>query len=774
MDQLDQRCTSSMEHAVSITVKGRVQGVGFRPFIFSLAKHYQIMGTVQNNMDGVKIHAEASTLALLQSFYVDIEKHTPRMAKINATSIVETPCKGFEDFSIIPSDPKGNSALVIPIDAAVCEDCKQEMYDDENFRFEYPFINCTQCGPRYTIISELPYDRTNTSMADFEMCPNCQSEYEDPLNRRHHAQPIACPSCGPRIRLYSVDGVEVNLSGVDTVRQLLKSGHIVAIKGIGGYHLCCDATNENAVSNLRNRKNRPSRPLAIMAKSVNTIEVIADLSPAEITTLTGPEAPIVLLKKKPNKRLSSNVAPGMSTVGIMLPYTGLHHLLLDEQELPYMVATSANPSGFPILYEDDKAFVYLNGIADYILMNDRPILHPIDDSVVQVLEDHDDIIRRSRGYAPDPYTSLTNVNGIVAFGGQMKNTFAIGREYQMIIGPHIGDISHLEMEDHFKRELNHLLKWTNVPKQVAVIDLHPHFSTREIAMEYDFESIIEVQHHHAHMAGCMEENGLDEECFAIVLDGTGYGSDGNIWGFEIFRGTKSHYNRLGHLRYTALPGGDKAVMEGWRNTTGMLITLLGETGLNNAVRLFPDRKEQIAILNQLIQHKINMPLAGTCGRLFDSVSAILGICESGTYDGEAAVKLSELAIPFEKNSYKYSWECVDGLDELDVGPMLTTIIEEKFNNRPVEEIAGQFQWTIVVALVDMLKKFSVSYPEIDKNIVLSGGSFHNRYLINTLEKELTNAGFRVYVPRSVPAGDGGLSYGQLAVAAAKRRNMECV
>lgn len=743
-----------MSVALKITVKGRVQGVGFRPFIFSLADEYRILGTVQNNMDGVKIFAESESLERLQAFCVAIQTKSPRLSKIAELKYFETGFIGYEDFTIIPSDDNGSSSLVIPIDAAVCSDCISEMRNPEDFRYNYPFINCTQCGPRYTIISNLPYDRPYTSMHGFQMCESCASEYNNPLNRRHHAQPIACPKCGPKLKLSKISGEPVETTDVlKEARALMNAGKIIAIKGIGGYHLCCDATNEEAVSTLRERKNRPNKPLAIMVASIEKAKKIAKLSDFEVEILTSPEAPIVLLEKGEGYCISKSVAPRIKKVGVMLPYTPMHNLLLDNEALPFIVATSANPSGLPMLYKDEEAFDYLADIADYVVSHNREILHPIDDSVVECFGSSLQLIRRARGFSPDPIIATNHVDGIVAFGGEMKNTFAIGRGEQIIIGPHIGEMENIEMGEHFKTELNHLLKWTTVPKNTAVVDLHPMFSTRAIAEDYRFEEVIEVQHHHAHMAGCMEENHLEETCYGIILDGTGYGLDGNIWGFEIFEGNKKDFTRIGHLKYSPLPGGDRAIKEPWRNAVGMLINHFGEDGIQLSKKLFSSKSEEINALAMMVKNGVNAPLAGTCGRLYDAVSSILGICTHSTYDGEAAIILSEVA---EQTDESYSFEWHD--EVLSMGKMLTEIVSDSAS---IELKAGKFQMTIVNALVSKFENLE------KRNVVLSGGSFHNRFLQEEISKKLRQHGFNVFTHKNVPTGDGGLSYGQLAYAAAR-------
>lgn len=565
-----------MRTAVKVVVRGRVQGVGFRPFVFQLADTYLLNGTVQNNTDGVKIHLEGESVAI-QHFLSDLKNKAPRLSRINEIDVVETEELGASGFSIIPSERSGTSLLLLPIDSAVCEDCLNEMNDPEDLRYQYPFINCTQCGPRYTIIEELPYDRPYTSMKSFPMCEDCRREYEDPTNRRHHAQPIACPKCGPKVWLLDKNGVKIESENpIKEIISLLKEGQIVAIKGIGGYHLACDAKNHEAVMELRNRKKRPNRPLAVMASSLSAAREYAVISHDEKELLTSPESPILVLKKSEQYLLAEGVAPGMGTIGVMLPYSPLHHLLLADPELDCLVMTSANPSGMPILYKDEEAFQYLVGIADFYLIHNREILHPVDDSVVQINDGKLDFLRRSRGYVPDPFSTNVDITGIVAFSGQQKTTFTIGRNEQIFVSPHIGDLENLETIQHYQKEMDHLLKWIDTPKSVAVIDAHPGFHVQKLVKEYEFDEIMEVQHHHAHMAAVLDEHHIEGKTFGIILDGTGYGLDENIWGFEIFHGDREDFERVAHLRYTPLPGSEKCIREPWRNAVAMMYSLHGE------------------------------------------------------------------------------------------------------------------------------------------------------------------------------------------------------
>lgn len=765
---MDKRGLQTNISAVKITVKGRVQGVGFRPFIFQIASQFGVRGTVQNNMDGVKIFAEGRK-ASLQGFVTAIQSNAPRLARINEVTVVESVFTGYEDFTIIPSERTGKSSLVIPVDSAVCPDCLREMRDPNHFRYQYPFINCTQCGPRYTIIDSLPYDRPFTSMKEFEMCQVCEAEYNDPLNRRHHAQPISCDACGPKVTLASIDGevLEEKDKAIRKSTELLCRGKIIAIKGIGGYHLACDASDEGAVTILRKRKNRPQRPLAVMVRSIELAQQICHVSKEEERALISPEAPIVVMKKKDGNRLAISVAPDMSTLGVMLPYTPLHHLLFDEGKIDALVMTSANPSGLPMLYRDGDAFTYLTGIADFVLTNNRPILHPLDDSVVQMVEGKTTFFRRSRGYVPDPMVAREQVHGIIALGSQQKNTFTIGRNEQIFVGPHIGEMEHIEIVEHYEHELAHLMKWMGIEETIVVTDMHPAYMTMELAQNMKGIAF-EVQHHHAHHVSCMEDNGLTEPVFGIILDGTGYGEDGHIWGFEFLYADAQSFERLAHLQYTHLPGNERSIKEPWRNAVAMLIDSFGEEGLSLAKKRFKGREYEIDILHQMIKNEVNSPLAGTCGRLFDAVSAILGVCEVATYDGEAAIKLSERMI-FEHGEKPYPYEFIftEDISTVNVESLLFMLVQDKFKGVPIEKMIQRFHETIVTICVEMITELSRKNPSFNKQVVLSGGSFHNRYLSIEISRRLKEQNFQVYSHERVPCNDGGLSLGQLIIAAKK-------
>ncbi|WP_071459881.1 carbamoyltransferase HypF [Bacillus massilinigeriensis] len=765
-----------MQKALNVKVIGRVQGVGFRPFVYKMAKAFGIKGTVQNNMDGVNIHAEGSEETLFD-FTNSILVNAPRLSKVKEVKSEDAIFIGMDDFLIIPSERTGASQLIIPIDSAICQECLDEMRNPEDRRYQYPFINCTQCGPRYTIISELPYDRPYTSMDDFQMCKACEGEYNSPVDRRHHAQPIACHKCGPQVKLYDSSGSEIKTDNpIQSASTALEAGKIVAIKGLGGYHLSCNAENDNAVERLRLRKKRPNKPFAVMSASLGSIQNFALINETEKRLLESPEAPIVILEKKLPSSLSNLISPGMVTIGAMLPYTPLHHMLFDSMKLENLVMTSGNASGLPLVYRDKDALKYLEGIADYVLIHNRPILHPLDDSVMQISVMGPEIIRRSRGYVPDPISSHDDVNGIIAFGGQQKSTFTIGRNQQIFIGPHIGDLDNVETIQHFERELHHLLSWIDTPFHTAVLDAHPGYHSRENAKSFPFKDFVEVQHHHAHMAACMADNGLSGEAYGIILDGTGYGADGKIWGFEILYGDTGNFSREAHLKYTPLPGGDRAIRSPWKNASAMLISLLGHEGAEIAKQVFPTIEEEIAVISNMVEKGMNTVEAGSCGRLFDAVSSICGLIEESSYEGEAAIMLSELCCckDHEHSVYPFDFEYVEGQIVFNFARMLKEISVDVLSGSDKSFISRKFHETLVVSIEKAMIVLFERYPDRAKQIVLSGGSFQNRWLSGRLKEVLENAGFRVYVHRGIPCNDGGLSFGQLIVAATRRRNIQCV
>ncbi|MCM3595022.1 carbamoyltransferase HypF [Metabacillus idriensis] len=764
-----------MHQTIKIIVKGRVQGVGFRPFIYSLSKKYQLTGTVQNNVDHVIIIFQGQEISLKKAVD-DLKMSPPPLSRVKEMSIHQVPHSDYKKFSIAASQINSHSSLPwIAADAGICRQCLEEMKEPSNRRFQYPFINCTQCGPRYTIIKDLPYDRPQTTMSTFKMCEECRKEYENPLNRRHHAQPICCSECGPALILQNqqTDILAENQLAVSQTIDLLKSGSIIGIKGIGGYHLACDATQEGPVNQIRFRKKRPQRPLAILVKSIEAARELCHVSNREAELLTDPAMPIVVLQKKKTCVLPENLSPGLSTLGIMLPYTPLHHLLFEKNRLEYLVMTSANPSGLPIIYRE-SSLNCLEEMCDYLLTHNRQIYLPIDDSVVQCDGEKLMYLRRARGFVPDPIKTNSKVDGIIALGGNQKNTFALGKKDHILLSPHIGDLDNEEMIHFFKTQLDHFKAWLGIKETYIAVDKHPHYAVHRMGYKLKGQ-MVPVQHHHAHHVSCMEDNGLVAPCFGLILDGTGYGEDGQIWGFECLYGNADSFERLAHLHYTPLPGGEKAVKEPWRNAAGLLLYYWPEEGKELAVNLFPGKSNEIAIIEQMIKKQINTPMAGTCGRIFDAVSAILGICLISTYEGEAAIKLSdymnEPQIGKTDESYPFHLKAnKDNLLQLDLSPMIKKIIQDRQNAVPLEKIIQIFHQTIVKSCVQMVLTLAKKRPELNRSVVLSGGSFQNRFLVKEIASGLQKESFHVYSHRKVPCHDGGLALGQLIIASAAERN----
>ncbi|TSI09707.1 carbamoyltransferase HypF [Lysinibacillus sp. BW-2-10] len=761
-----------MYQALNIIVKGKVQGVGFRPFVYALSKKYNLKGTVQNNIESVSIMIEGEE-EQLSKMINELNMNPPKLAKITEIKTQKIMLKNYQDFTIIQSSvDKQISSPTIPQDAAICEHCLEELRDPQNRRFHYPFINCTQCGPRYSIIHRFPYDRPYTTMAKFQMCPACQDEYENPQNRRHHAQPVCCIHCGPTLKLLNSkeELIADNLNAISKTAELLKHGKIVAIKGIGGYHLACDAKQEKVIDLLRKRKRRPQKPLAIMAKSLEWAQQICDVSPTEEELLTSSAGTIVLLHRKFENTLPHNIAPGLTSMGIMLPYTPIHYLLFEGTELEYLVMTSANTSGFPISYNDSD-HENIRGLCDYLLTHDREIAHPIEDSVVLHDGKNKVFIRRARGFAPETIESGVDVSRIIAFGGNQKNAFAIGSQKDIILSPQIGQLENEEMMNHFNEQLDAFKKWYGVDEKYIAVDMHPFYATTMLAKQHKVQTMF-IQHHHAHHVSCMAEHNLTEPCLGIILDGTGYGEDGHIWGFEFLYGDAKKFRRLGHLRYTPLPGGEKAVKEPWRNAVGMLLYALKEEGKEFATKLFPEKLKELDVIEQMIRKQVNTPMAGTCGRLFDAVSAILGICTISTYEGEAAIKLSDYMNRdlIDRPTTCYPFQIIQNNEmefELNLSAMIRQIIRNKFEQKPLIEIIHNFHQTIVESCVQMILTIIKKFPHMERNIVLSGGSFQNTYLSSKLQNRLKEEAFNVFINQNIPCHDGGLAIGQLIIAANK-------
>lgn len=745
-----------------ITVTGTVQGVGFRPYIYNLACKMKLRGTVCNTGSGVFIEIEGEK-DQVEKFTGKLRNKPPRLAQINTCRIQDNSLQGHEKFIISSTGGNATGESVAPPDVATCAECQKEIFDPSNRHYFYPFTNCTNCGPRFTIIKDLPYDRSQTSMSTFPMCKKCEKEYINPADRRFHAQPVACPECGPRAWLADKQGKEINDSWLEKSRQLLTRGEILAIKGLGGFHLACSGKDPGAITKLRERKGRPAKPLAVMCKSLDIIKKYCHVSPAEETLLCSPGAPIVVLEQKPSSSLPPELGPGLNTIGVLLPYTPLHILLM--QEAPeVLVMTSGNITGLPLVKNNHRALKELGDTADYFLLHNRDIINRCDDSVTYIVKDKTMFFRRSRGYVPRPITvpAPHQKSVILGTGGDLRNTFCLLKYGQAYLSQHIGALDTVEGKDNFKNSLENFCRLVDAEPGIAAYDLHPGYHGCSLVHSIGYPASIGVQHHHAHMASCMAENGLDEEVTGIILDGTGYGTDGNIWGFEILSGDYKDFCRNFHLEYMPLPGGDSAVLNPWITAVSYLITALGkEKGTQTARDLFPEKAGEITLIDKMIEKKINTPLVSSCGRLFDAVSALLGICTKNTYDGQAPAELSEL-VPssFQGPPEPYDFKIENSTIKINL--LIKSIADDINNKIPVAKIAKHFHDTIIKIAAD-----AAMYTRNEKGlnkIVLSGGSWHNRYLLTGARKILEKKGFEVYQHEKVPPGDGGISLGQAMIA----------
>jgi hydrogenase maturation protein HypF len=754
----------------AIVVRGIVQGVGFRPFVFNLAARLCLRGFVRNQTGTVLIEAEGEPTAL-DAFLAELASRPPPLAQIEHLSWEPRPPRGEREFRIEASDADPASPVFISPDVATCPDCLRELLDPADRRFRYPFLNCTNCGPRLTIITGAPYDRPRTTMASFAMCPRCRAEYDDPADRRFHAQPTACAACGPRLQALNDRGDPVDTDDplADFV-AVVRAGRVGALKGLGGYHLVCDAANAAAVVALRRRKHRDEKPFAIMVQDVPAAEALCGVAPAERELLLSPRRPIVLLRKREPCPVAGEVAPRNPWLGVMLPYTPLHHLLVREVYPMPLVMTSGNRSDEPIAYRDDEAVEKLAGIADRFLVHDRPIHVRCDDSVTRVVDDWELPLRRSRGYAPRPIAlPLECPLPLLALGGQMKVTFALGRGRQAFLSHHLGDLDHYEAYRAFVRDVDLYEQLFAVRPEILVHDLHPDYVTTRYALERAQREgcrLLAVQHHHAHVASCMAEHGLDEPVIGVAFDGTGYGSDGAVWGGEFLVGGYGDYRRAAHFRHVGMPGGDQAVREPWR----MALSHLADAGVPGEflrTRLSP---VQLHATARMLQRRINTPLTSSAGRLFDAVASLAGVRDRVAYEGQAAVELEWLAsTQTPSGAYPFALERVQSEDAtepilwIDTRPLIAAVAEEIRRREDAAVIARRFHATVVEVIVAVCGEIRQTTGL--GAVVLSGGVFLNALLTTETTARLREGGFRVYRHRLVPPGDGGLSLGQLAVAA---------
>lgn len=744
---------------VRVEVRGIVQGVGFRPFVYNLALKYGLSGWVYNTGQGVTIELEGPK-GMAREFFRELEKNPPRLAAITGIVIKQQPVKGYVTFEIIKSSPNGEKDTLVSPDAATCGDCRREIFDPADRHYQYPFTNCTNCGPRFTIIRDVPYDRERTSMSRFLMCDECRREYHDPGDRRFHAQPNACPRCGPRVSLVDRKGKELSGNWAVNFRQLILGGKIIAVKGLGGFHLACDARNGEAVAELRRRKNRPFKPFAVMCRDLTVVKKYCRVSGQEARWLASPAAPIVILERGEKSPLPRSLAPNCKTLGVMLPYTPLHLLLFDgEPEI--MVMTSGNISDLPLVHDNHLALEQLGQSADYFLLHDREIQHGCDDSLVRVISGQIHYYRRSRGFSPRPIQvpSASSDRAVLGTGGEMKNTFCLLQGDRAFLSQHLGEMDFREGSEYFRASLEDLQKLLNIQPRIIAYDLHPQFRISALARELPAKFRVPVQHHHAHMAACMAENGLEQEVIGIICDGTGYGADGGLWGFEVLTGDYIGFERKYHLSYLPIPGGESAIKKTWRMGVAYLFQYLGQAGLELAHSLFPGREKEIALTVQMIRQRFNSPLTSSCGRLFDAVSALLGVCLENTYEGQAAVELSELINPAIKERYPFL--IADGV--IDPGPMIEGIAHHLRAGIEPGVITTRFHNTLIAMMIEAADR-TREQDGLDR-VVLSGGSFQNKYLFLGVSRGLREKGFQVFYHQRVPTNDGGIALGQAMIAA---------
>jgi hydrogenase maturation protein HypF len=750
--------------AKRLKVNGIVQGVGFRPFVFQLASQYGLKGDVANTSSGVSIHIEGPP-ELIASFEKDLSEKSPPLACIVEISSQRSAVKNHAEFAIVKSKGQSEMSTLISPDVSVCDDCLSEMLDPDDRRFRYPFINCTNCGPRYTIIDDIPYDRPKTSMRHFRMCLRCQAEYDDPTNRRFHAQPNACADCGPHVGLYDNRKNEIiqHQDAVDKAAELLQKGYVLAIKGLGGFHLAADAANTDAVRRLRNRKLRQEKPFAIMSYDLEAIRRYARLGPEEEKLLTAIQRPIVLLRKKNPNTISEEVAPKNNYFGVMLPYTPLHYLLL-QHGFDALVMTSGNLSEEPIAIDNDDAFNRLAEIADYFLIHNREIYLRSDDSIVRQVAGARRFLRRSRGFVPIPIFLRNKVPPVLACGAELKNTICVTKKDQAFISQHIGDLENLPTYEFFKLTIAHLKRILDINPEIIAHDLHPDYLSTRYAMDLPADHKIQVQHHHAHIVSCMAEHKLEGTVLGLSFDGTGYGTDGTVWGGEILIVREHDFERAGHLAYVPMPGSAAAIKAPWRMAVSYLQGAYGNDFRNlNLPAMAAIENEKLTIISEMISKGINAPLTSSLGRLFDGVAAICGIHQRVNFEGQAAMALEMAASGDSDSVYEYEWDA-DGAYRILTEPIIRGVVDDVACGIPVGEISSRFHRTLICLFTDLCVLIGKK-RELDR-VVLSGGVFQNSILLTGLTRALEERNFQVFSHQQVPTNDGGIALGQAVVAAA--------
>jgi hydrogenase maturation protein HypF len=743
-------------------VEGIVQGVGFRPFVYSLATSLGLGGLVGNDVDGVFAEVEGPAAAV-ETFLASLASDAPPLARIERITTSAMRPDGSASFLIAPSEAGRERSALVSADAATCADCLAELADPGDRRFGYPFINCTNCGPRFTIVRDVPYDRPLTTMASFAMCDRCAAEYHDPADRRFHAQPTCCPACGPALSLLDRAGTELPGEPLSAAAGLLRQDRVLAVKGLGGYHLAVDASSDSAATTLRERKVREDKPFAVMVADLAAARRLCEVDKAAAALLTSGRRPIVLLPRRPGARIAAAVAPGNRHLGVMLPYTPLHHLLLAGVDRP-VVLTSGNSSDEPIVYRDGEAAGRLSGIADAFLTHNRSIQIRTDDSVVRPFRGRETVIRRSRGYAPEPLRMRARfARPVLACGAELKNTFCLAKDHHAFVSHHIGDLENAETLRSFTEGIEHFRRLFDITPEVVAHDLHPDYLSTKYALDHaDGVELVAVQHHHAHIASCLADNGADGPVIGVAFDGTGYGADGTIWGGEILIADLAGFRRAAHLARVPMPGGAAAIRQPWR---------MAAAHLDAAFPGSPPESLDVAVRNHklwphvltMARRGLNSPVTSSAGRLFDAVAAILGVRDAINYEGQAAVELEQLADPGERGAYRAS---VTGQEPLQIAgaDLVRAVVEDLAAGTDRRVIAARFHNGVAGLITECCLRLRERCGL--SAVALSGGVFQNLLLLNAAVGQLEAHGFQVLVHSRVPCNDGGISLGQAVVAAA--------
>lgn len=740
--------------SVSIQIKGIVQGVGFRPYVFNLAHKYDIKGWVNNDEKGVNILLYAKE-ENIQNFINELKINPPKLAKIDSIEIEKiTNIKEYKSFEIIESTSSNNKSTIVSPDMSICDDCINEINDNSNFRFNYALTNCINCGPRYSIIKTVPYDRCNTSMADFILCDKCEEEYKNPSNRRYHAQPVACEKCGPSLKLYNQNSIIIynNIEAIKETANLIDKGHIFAIKGLGGFHLVCDATNDETIKRLRNLKCRPNKPYAVLFKDINSIKDYTLLTSKEEEVLNSKEKPIVLVDVSKNSLLSPYINPNVEKLGCFISYTPLQNLLFRYLKNP-IIATSANLKDEPIIRTKEEIFEKLGNIVDFVLDYNREIVNACDDSVIQIVEDNIIKLRNARGYAPTSIKVKKAINKkVLSLGANQKSTITLAFENNLISSPHIGDLSTIDSVEYFERTIETFKNFYDFKPEILVCDKHPNYESTKYALKMKEKGsnieIVQVQHHYAHILSVMAENGLENDVLGFAFDGTGYGDDGNIWGGEVFIANRKEYKRIKHIKYFRLLGGEKAIKEPKRVALSLLFDnfSLDEILLldNPVVKAF--EQNEIKMLYTMWEKGLNAPLTSSIGRLFDAISSFANILHVQTYEGETGLQIEQNYDKCITDTYTYTIKN----EEIDLSCMIKEIVKDSDKKL----ICSKFINTIVEIILDISNMYK-DYP-----VVVSGGVFQNKTILSLLIKRFKQVDKVLYFNKEVPSNDGGISFGQ--------------